>query len=123
MNISNRNTISKRIPELDSLYVYSTRHKVKFTHRKQEGSGYRYTIKNAILKGKEGEIHIYHRTASIRGVVHGLTMVTKNGKFREVQRWFNEQIKLIEQDDELFEIFSHAKPTPVELGIEYVYET
>jgi hypothetical protein len=123
MDISNRKTVSKRIPELDSLYVYTTRHKVKLTHRKQEGIGYRYTVRNAILKAKEGEIHIYHRTAKIRGLTHGLTMVTKNAKFRDVQKWINEQIKLIESDDKLFDKFSHAKPTPAELGLYFVYGT
>lgn len=121
MDISNRTTISKRIPELDSLYVYATRHKIKFTHRHQPGTGYRYTVRNAILRAKEGEIHIYHRTATIRGVTQGLTMVTKQGKFREVQRWFNEQIKEIDSNDNLFEAFSKAKPTPTELGLYYFY--
>lgn len=121
MDISSRKTVSKRIPEIDSLYVYATRHKVKLTRRKQEGVGYRYTVRNAILKAKEGEIHIYHRTADIRGVTHGLTMVTKNAKFRDVQKWFNEQIMHIEDDDELFDKFSHAKPTPSELGLYFVY--
>ena len=122
MDISNRNTVSKRIPEIDSLYVYATRHKIKFTHRHQTGTGYRYTVKNAILRAKEGEIHIYHRTAEIRGVTHGLTMVTKCSKVRKVQRWFKEQIELIEKDDTLFDKFSHAKPSPTELGLYFYHE-
>lgn len=121
MNITNRTTVSKRIPELDSLYVYSTRHKIKFTHRHQTGEGYRYTIKGAALNAQEGEIHIYHRTAEIKGVSQGLTVVTKNGKFREVQKFFNDQIKAIAESDDLYEKFSHAKQKPSELGIYYTY--
>lgn len=121
IDISNRNTTSKTIPEIDSLYVYSTRHKIKFTHRHQQGMGYRYTNHNALEKAGEDEIHIYHRTAEIRGVTKGLTMVTKQSKVREVQKWFNEQIKVIEADDSLFDVFSHAVATPVELKVYYTY--
>lgn len=119
--LSGRNTQSKKTPEIDSLYAYHTRHEVKFTHRHQLGIGYKYTNHNAIMRATEDEMHIYHRTATIRGVTKGLTMVTKNGKFREVQRWFNEQIIAIDDNDKLFDIFSHAKATPVELGALYVY--
>lgn len=121
MNISDRKTISKKIPEIDSLYVYTTRHKAKFTHRHQLGEGYRYKNHKTIEKANEGEIHIYHRTAEIRGVKNGLTMVTKNSKFRQVQKWFNEQITEIEENRELFDKFSHAKSTPIELGLRYTY--
>jgi len=116
-----RQTISKKIPEIDSLYVYATRHKVKFTRRNQPGIGYKYTNHNALERAGEDEIHIYHRTATIRGVTKGLTLVTKNSKYREVQRWFNEQIIAINDDNKLFDKFSHAKSTPQELGIYYVY--
>lgn len=119
--LSSRQTKSKKIPEINSLYVYATRHKVKFTHRNQPGIGYKYTNHNALERAGEDEIHIYHRTVEIRGIMQGLTMVTKHGKFREVQRWFNEQIKLIESDDKLFSKFSYAKATPVELGLLYDY--
>jgi hypothetical protein len=121
IDLRNRSTTSKKTPEIDSLYVYATRHKVKFTHRHQLGVGYKYTNHKAILTAGEDEIHIYHRTAEIRGVTQGITLVTKNGKFREVQRWFNEQIKAISADDALFEKFSHAKATPRELGIYYLH--
>lgn len=120
-SLKNRNTVSKKTPEIDSLYAYETRHRVKLTHRHQLGSGYKYTNHKAIMNAGEDEIHIYHRTATINGVTKGLTMVTKNSKFRDVQRWFNEQIKTIEADDKLFDIFSHAKATPVELGLLYTY--
>lgn len=121
INLSNRDTVSKRIPEIDSLYCYETRHTVKLTHRRQLGAGYRYTNHNAVMKAGEGEIHIYHRTATIRGVTKGLTMVTKNAKFREVQRFFNEQIIAINADDKLSDVFRHAKATPQELGLYHTY--
>ena len=119
--LSSRNTTSKKIPEIDSLYVYQTRHKVKFHHRHQKGVGYRYMSNKALLRAGEDEIHIYHRTAEIRGVTQGLTMVTKNGKFREVQRWFKEQVQAIEEDDKLFAKFSRAQASPTELGLYYTY--
>lgn len=119
--LSVRNTRSNKIPEIDSLYVYSTRHSAKFTHRHQPGIGYRYTNHGTLERAGEDEIHIYHRTAKIRGVVQGLTMVTKNSKFRDVQRWFNEQIITINEDDKLFDKFAHAKSTPLEIGLHYTY--
>lgn len=116
-----RKTRSNTIPEINMLYAYDTKHKAKFTHRHQRGIGYRYMNHNVLERAGEDEIHIYHRTAVIRGVTKGLTMVTKQSKFREVQRWFNEQIIAIEADDRLFDIFSHAKATPVQLGLRYDY--
>lgn len=121
IDLSDRSTTSKKIPEIDSLYVYHTRHKVKFTHHYQQGTGYKYTNHNALERAGGDEIHIYHRTAEIRGVMKGLTIVTKHSKFREVQKWFNEQIKAIETDDKLFNKFSHAKATPAEIGLRYMY--
>lgn len=119
--LSSRNTQSNSIPEIDSLYVYQTRHKVKFTHRQQPGIGYRYMNHKNLMRAGEDEIHIYHRTVTIRGITQGLTMVTKNGKYREVQRWFNEQIIAINDNDKLFDKFRHAGTTPQELGIYYTY--
>jgi len=121
IDLSNRNTTSKKVPEINSLYCYATRHNAKFTHRHQQGIGYPYMSHGILLRGAEAEIHIYHRTVEIRGVRAGLTMVTKHAKFREVQKWFSEQIKVIEASDELSHKFCHAKPTPQELGIYYAY--
>lgn len=120
-DLSNRNTVSNKVPEINSLYVYDTRHKMKFTHRHQLGTGYKYTNHKAILKAGEDEIHIYHRTATIEGVTKGLTMVTTNAKFRDVQKWFNEQIKEIQESERLLSKFNHAKATPTELGLYYTY--
>ena len=119
--IDNRKNTSRKLPELDQLYVYQTRHKIKFTHRHQKAAGYPYTVTGIRLTSAENEIHIYHRTAEIRGVSMGLTLVTKDGRYREVQRWFKEQVIYIAEDDYLFEIFSHAKPSPTKLGIGYTY--
>lgn len=113
--------MSSKIPEIDSLYVYRTHHKIKFTRRHQLGEGYRYTVKKAILKAGEDEIYIYHQTATIDGVTKGLTMVTKNSKFRDVQKWFKEQISKIESNEDFLKTFKSAKSTPVELGIYYLY--
>ena len=121
IDLSTRNTKSNSIPHLDLLYAYQTRHKVKFTHRHQLGDNYRYLNHGAVEQAGRDEIHIYHRSAEIRGVTQGLTMITKQKKVREVQRWFNEQIKLIEEDDNLFDVFSHAGATPVGLKLFYTY--
>lgn len=121
IDLSNRSTTSRRIPEIDCMYAYATRHKAKLTHRHEPGIGYRYTNHNAVIKAGEGEIHIYHCTVTIRGVCKGLTMVTKNAKFRDVQRFFNEQIVAIEANDRLFNLFSNAKATPQDLGIYFSY--
>lgn len=121
IDLRNQSTKSKRIAEIDRLYVYQESHKFKFTHYHQKGIGYPYMQSGVFMTAGLDEIHIYHRTAEIRGVSNQLTMITKNHKFREVQKWFNEQIKAIEADDKLFEVFSRAKSTPVELGLPYTY--
>lgn len=121
-DISTRRTQSNKIPTIDSLYVYQTaRTGVKFNRHLNQGTGYRYKIQNQIFKAGEDEIYDYHRTVKIRGIEHGLVLVTKNSKFREVQKWFNEQIKAIEEDDQLFSLFSKAKSTPQELGLYFIY--
>jgi len=130
LDLARRNTTSKKTPEIDSLYAYATRHAARFTHRHQLGSGYKYTNHKAIINANDDEIHIYHRTVTINGVTKGLTMVTKNSKVREVQKWFTQQVKEIEADSKrehaanersVFDIFSHAKSTPIELGMLYTY--
>lgn len=121
IDLTNRSTRSARIPTIDSLYVYQESHKHKFTHKIAKGYGYKYIQSNVPTHAGVDEIHIYYRTAEIRGVSNQLTLVTKNSKYRQVQKWFNEQIKQIESDDKLFDKFSHASATPIELGILYTY--
>lgn len=122
MDISKRATTSKKLPTIDSLYVYKTSRKgVKFTRHQNLGTGYRYMVGNAILKAGEDEMYDYHRTVKINDVEHGLVLVTKNGKFKEVQKWFNEQIKEIESNEQLFNKFKSAKHSPQELGLLYMY--
>jgi hypothetical protein len=117
-----RKQSSKRIPEINSLYAYRTRHKAKFTHRHQAGSGYKYTNHNAILKSSDDGVHIYHMTATIKGVTNGLTLVTHDSSTRRVRKFFTDQIKAIKSSDTAFDRFSHATSTPVELGIFHHYE-
>lgn len=119
--LSRRSTSSNKIPEIDSLYVYKTRHNIKFSHRNQPGTGYRYMNKKAVMKAGEDEIHIYHRTAKINGISMGITMVTKDGRVRTVQKWLKEQIKEIETSEALFERFKQGTHSPVELGLYYTY--
>ena len=109
---------SSSLPEIDSLYVYQTAHKARFT-RHLNRNPYRYVSNKAVLVSDE--VYDYHQTVEIKGIKHGLTLITKNGKYREVQRWFKEQIQAIEDDEKLFDKFRHAKATPTELGLRYVY--
>lgn len=120
-DISNRSTISNKIPNIDSLYVYQTRHKAKFTRRLQLGTGYRYRMNKAVVRAGEDEIYTYHRTTVIDGVEHGLTLVTKDARYRAVQKWFNEQAGVIAANKPLLDKFKKAKSTPRELGITYTY--
>lgn len=121
-DISKRSTVSKRIPEIDSLYVYKTSRKgVKLTRHLNKGSGYRYTTRNVIMKGSEDEIYDYHRTALIGGVEHGLVIVTKDGRYREVQKWIKQQIAHISESDVLLSRFKSATSSPQELGLLYMH--
>jgi len=115
-------TPTSKIPEIDSLYVYKTRlNGLKFTGHLNKVDGYRYTHHKVILRANENEIYDYHRTISMNGVERGLVMITKNPNSKEVQKWFNDQIKKIESDDELFIVFKSAKSTPQELGLYFTY--
>lgn len=121
-DISKEPTRSNKIPEIDSLYVYKTKRSgVKFTRHLNKGTGYRYRTHRAIVNAGEDEIYDYHRTVKINGVENGLVLVTKNSKFKEVQKWFNEMIKDIEEDDRIFSKFKAAKSSPQELGLFYLY--
>lgn len=121
-DISSRNTVSNKIPKIDSLYVYKTsRRSVKFNRHLNAGLGYRYMVGNAILKAGQDEMYDYHRTVKIDGTEHGLVMITKNSKFKEVQKWFNEKIKEIESNNKLLTTFKSAKSSPQELGLYYIY--
>ena len=121
IDVSKRKSSTSRLPELDSLYVYSTKHKAKFTRYHQQGSGYRYTNHNAVIQAEEDEIYIYHMTVTIEGVCKGITIVTKNGKYREVQAFFKDSVDQIANDSQKLDKFKHAKTTPSELGILYTY--
>lgn len=121
MDLSNRATVSKKIPEIDSIYAYKTRHTAPFTQRHQEGVGYRYSNHKALESAKEGEIYIYHQTALIDGVENGLTMVTKDKRKTIVQKFFKESIDEIKKDGGLTHQFKTAKASPSQLGIYYNY--
>lgn len=121
MDISKRDTVSRRIPEIDSLYVYQTRHKTGFNQRQQSGDGYRYTNHKAIEKAGEGEIYIYHQTFVIDGIMKGLTLVTKDKRKTYVQKFFNDSISSIKKDKYRLQIFKEAKQTPEQIGLYYMY--
>lgn len=121
MDIPKRNSMHKRIPEIDSLYVYSTRHNAPFTQRQQPGEGYRYTTRNSIDRADEGEIYIYHQTVKIDGVVKGITIVTKDKRKTYVQKFFKDSVETIAKSKPQLQIFKEATQTPTQLGIYYSY--
>lgn len=121
MDLSNRATVSSKVPELDSLYVYKTNHEAEFTHREQLGTGYRYKSNKALMSAGEDEIHVYHQTVEIDGVTKGITLVTKNDDEKAVKEFFKGSIELIENTPQLIKSFKSAKSTPQELSIRYTY--
>lgn len=121
MDLSNRATISSKVPELDSLYVYKTTHEATFTHREQLGTGYRYKSYKALNSAGEDEMHVYHQTVVIDEVMKGLTLVTKNNDAKAVEEFFKGSIELIENTPQLVKAFKAAKSTPRELSIRYTY--
>lgn len=119
MDLSNRSTVSKKIPEIDSLYVYHTRHEVKkLVQRQQPGENYRYKNHKALEVADEGEIYIYHRTAIVDGVRKGVTIVTKEHRKGEIDKFISNSIKLLNADQK--QLFKTAKNSPTELGIYYL---
>lgn len=119
MDLSNRSTVSKKIPEIDSLYVYHTRHEVKkLVQRQQPGENYRYKNHKALEVADEGEIYIYHRTATIDGVRKGVTIVTKEHRKTKIDTFIKDSLKLL--NDKQKEIFKTAKQSPTELGFYYL---
>lgn len=121
MDLSTRNTASRRLAELDSLYSWRTKANIKFTQVLQEGIGYKYKNHKALIMADENEIYIYKQTLKIDGVNKGLTLVTKNGNKEKVKKFFNDSIKKIKADEELKSKFIGTMVVPVELGIYYTY--
>lgn len=119
MDISKRSTMSKRIPEIDKLYVYATRHYTAFNQRKQKGTGYKYFNRKALEKAGEGEIYIYHQTFKLDGVMRGVTMVTKDKRKTVVQKFFKESVAEISKDKYKLQLFKAATKVPEQIGIEY----
>jgi len=121
IDISNRNTVSNKIPEIDSLYIYKTNNSIPFTVNKQEGVGYRYQNHKTIQKGSVGEIYIYHQTAVIDGTENGLTIVTKCSKKMITKKFFKDSINTIKASKDLTAQFKAAESSPTEIGIYYLY--
>lgn len=119
MNLADRVTTSKRLPEIDSLYVYKTKQKVpKLIQRQQPGDGYKYKNHKALQTASEGEIYIYHRTATIDGVNNGLTIVTKEKRKTKIDAFIKESLDSL--TDKQIDLFKKAKQSPSELGIYYL---
>lgn len=118
--IKNKMSNARYLPQIDSVYVYNLNRPVKFTHREQPESGYRYKNRHVLLQSKENEIHIYHQSAKIGGVIKGITMVTLDGDEKRVKKFFREVIEQIKSDESKTAIFNVAVK-PVQLDIFHLY--
>lgn len=121
MDLSKLKTVSSKIPEIDSAYIYKTNHEAKFTQRHQEGDRYRYKNHKAIMYAGEGEIYIYHQTVKIGDFFNGITLVTKDPKKTRVEKFFKETRDKIKDSEELTNALRAAKASPKEIGIYYTY--
>ena len=121
MDLSKKDTVSSKVPELDSVYVYKTNQEAKFTHREQLGTGYRYKSHKALFQAAEDEIHIYHQTLVVDKVMRGVTVVTKCDKVTPVKALFSEVKKKIKEDEATKKLFFATKSTPREIGVYFTY--
>lgn len=113
-------TNARFLPQIESVYVYNLNRPVEFTHREQPEAGYRYKNRNVLLQSNEGEIHIYHQSIEIEGVIKGITMVTLDGNAKRVKKFFGTVKKQIQEDSARMEVF-HAAGKPVQLAILHLY--
>lgn len=121
MDLSKEKTMSSKIPELDSVYVYKTNIKASFTQREQLGTGYRYKSHKALFKADEDEIYTYHQTIVVDKVMRGITIVTKCDKVTPVKQLFAEVKKKIKEDEATKKLFFATKSTPREIGVYFTY--
>lgn len=121
MRVQERSSVNPRVPELDALYVYKTRHKAPFTQRLQESAGYVYSDSQAVQKSEENEIYIYHQTFEVDGVSNGITMVTKEKRKTKVKQFFEDAIDEVSKDTKMTNSFKLAKLSPSQIGIYYSY--
>lgn len=113
MGLPNSKRVSSRIPELNSLYVYDTRHEVKEVVKRLQPSVYRYTVNGFVLQD-EG-IYTYHKTLVLDGVRKGITIVTKEHRITKIKEFFKE----VEKDIPIAS-FKSATASPHNLNIKYL---
>lgn len=120
VRINAKMTLAKNLPQIDSLYVYNIGRETPFHHREQPDEGYRYKNRNAIISSKENEIHIYHQSAVINGVIKGITLVTLDNNDNSVKKFFKNAIEEIGKDEGKLAIFNKASK-PVQVDIFHLY--
>lgn len=111
---------SRYLPQIDSVYAYNLNRPVPFTHREQAEEGYRYKNRHQIIQSKENEIHIYHRSIIIDGVIKGITMVTLDGDSARVKKFFSKVAKIVKSDQTRLQLY-YMSHKPVQLDIFHVY--
>ena len=118
--MKNKMASARYLPQIDSVYVYNLNRPVDFTHREQPEEGYRYKNRHLLLQSKENEIHIYHQSIEIDGVIKGITMVTLDGDEKRVKKFFKSISKEVESDQAKLGVFYQAGK-PVQLDIFHLY--
>lgn len=113
-------TSAKYLPQIDSIYVYNVKRDIPFTHRAQPEAGYRYKNRNVLLQSKENEIHLYHQSVEIDGVLKAITMVTMDDNKKRVEKFFKDAVKVLKGDEKRLAVFNVASK-PVQLDILHLY--
>lgn len=113
-------TSARYLPQIDSVYVYNLNRPVKFTHREQFEEGYRYKNRHVLIQSQENQIHIYHQSVKIKGVLKGITVVTLDDDAKRVKAFFKSAISQIKADSTKLGLF-YSAGKPVQLDIFHVY--
>lgn len=113
-------TNARHLPQIDSVYAYNLNRPVEFTHREQPEEGYRYKNRNVLLKSKPNEIHLYHQSIEVDGVLKGITMVSLDADQKRVKKFFKTIAKQVEGDKNKQALYNIAGK-PLQLGIFHIY--
>ena len=111
---------ARYLPQIESVYVYNLNRPVEFTHREQPEAGYRYKNRNVFLESREGEIHIYHQSIEIDGILKGITMVTLDADEKRVKKFFKTVAPEVENNPAKLAVYNVASK-PVQLDILHLY--
>jgi len=118
--LKNRMSNARYLPQIDSVYVYNETRLLPFHHRPEPDAGYRYKNRNVLLKSKQGEIHIYHQSIEINGVIKGITIVSLDDNEKRVKKLLESVKKTVSEDPARLAVYNTAFK-PVQLDILHLY--